>query len=306
MLTLGDFSAWIIVDGVPLQEYDIRKKDSEIACWIPSEAGKNFTVKWKIKTNICTTTDVYLDGKATGGRTLRAGFGGTDHEDSKSGIYTSPTSQKLFLFSRLDLTDDDAYLDTNHTQIGEIKVVFHEGVIVSDATFAPCGFKGAEKVHERSKKAISHQVGLGVEEQTPRQNFLYSRRLRTLATMVFRYRPIDILQANGLAPPTPKPPAEPQVGEKRPAPPEDTLDPTMSGDEEDEDNEEEIEALEARLTVLHEIEALEARLAVLRNKRRRMTVKSEPGVKTEPGSTSIRKERKRGRMTQFSGVIDLT
>ncbi|THU78511.1 hypothetical protein K435DRAFT_786228 [Dendrothele bispora CBS 962.96] len=276
MLTLGDFSAWITVDNLPLQEYDPKIKGSEIACWIPSEAGKNFTVKWMIKEHICVITDVYLDGKGTGGRILRAGFGGTDHEDSKSGIYTSPTSQKLFLFSRLDLTDDDAYLDTNHTQIGEIKVVFHEGVVDSDATFGPCVFQEPEKVHEQSKKAISHQVGLGTEEQTPRQKFSCCRRLRPLATMIFRYRPIDILQANGLAPPAPESPAEPQVGEKRPAPPEDALDPTVSVDKEDEDDKKEIEALEARL-------------AVLRNKRRRMEVKSEPGVKTEPGSASFRK-----------------
>ncbi|THU89703.1 hypothetical protein K435DRAFT_841704 [Dendrothele bispora CBS 962.96] len=295
MLTVGNFSAWVAVDDLPLQEYDIKIKDSEITCWIPSEVGKNFTVKWETRTNDCVVTDVYLDGKFAGGGIIEAGFG--DSEDGISGIYTSPTSQKPFLFSRLDLTDDDAYLDTNHTQIGEIKVLFFEGVIevieADSVGFAPGSFKELGKVHERSKKAIDHQIGLGTEEQAPYQKTSRCRCLRTLATMIFRYRPIDILRANGLAPPAPQPPAGSQVGEKRPAPPEDAIDLTMSDDETDQDDEEEVAALEARL-------------AAIRNKRRRMKVKSEPGVKTEPGSASIRKERKRGQVAQPSDVIDLT
>ncbi|THU76202.1 hypothetical protein K435DRAFT_974512 [Dendrothele bispora CBS 962.96] len=290
MLTLGDFSAWITVDGVPLQEYDIRMKDSEIACWIPSEAGKEFKVKLRAERNICVPSYVYLDGKYAGGRIFRAGR--VVSEADVSGTYTSPTSQKPFMFSRLDLTDDDAYLDTNHAQIGEIKVVFHEGVVVAENLgFAPSSFKEPGKVHERSKKAIGHQVGLGTEKQVPHETISRCRCLRTLATMIFRYRPIDVLRANGLAPPAPKPPAEPQVGEKRPAPPQDVLDLTLSDDETDGDNEEEVAALEARL-------------AAIRNKRRK--VKSEPGVKTEPGSAPIKKEKKRGQVTQSSDVIDLT
>ncbi|THU77925.1 hypothetical protein K435DRAFT_973738 [Dendrothele bispora CBS 962.96] len=291
MLTLGDFSAWITVDDVPLQEYDTKIKDSEIACWVPSEAGKNFTVKLKAKTNLCVPSYVYLDGKHAGGGIL--GLGRVAEADV-SGTYTSSTSQKPFMFSRLDLTDDDAYLDTNHTQIGEIKVLFYEGVIEAENTdFQSYNFEEPGKVHERSKKAIGHQVGLGTEKQVTRQKFSRCRRLRILATMIFRYRPIDILRANGLAPPAPKPPAEPQVGEKRPAPPEDALDLTLLDDETDGDDEEEVAALEARL-------------AAIRNKRRRMKVKSEPGVKTEPGSPPIKKEKKSGQVAQSSDVIDLT
>ncbi|THU80720.1 hypothetical protein K435DRAFT_785330, partial [Dendrothele bispora CBS 962.96] len=110
--------------------------------------------------------------------------------------------------------------------------------------------------------------------------------------MIFRYRPIDILRANGLVPPAAQHPAEPQVGEKRPALPEDAIDLTMSDNETDRNDEKEVAALGARLTII-------------RNKRRRMQVKSEPGVKTEPGSASIKKEKKRGQVAQSSDVIDL-
>ncbi|THU89705.1 hypothetical protein K435DRAFT_865044 [Dendrothele bispora CBS 962.96] len=289
MLTLGDFSTWIEVDDLPLQEYDIKIKDSEVTCWIPSEVGKNFRVRWTIQTDFCVAIDVYLDGQLSVSKLRKAWPGKT--EGGTDGIYTSPTSQKPFLFSRLDLTDDDAYLDTSHTQIGEIKVVFDEAVVVShDTGFTPSDFKELGKVHERSKKVVGHQIGLGKEKQIPYEQFSSFRTLRTLATMIFRYRPIAILRANGLAPP-----AEPQIGEKRPAASDEVLDLTLSDDEKDKDDEEEIEALETRL-------------AALRNKRRRIKVENEPGVKAEPGTVSIKKEKTREQVTQLghSDIIDLT
>jgi hypothetical protein len=42
MLQLNNFSAWISVDDVELQQYAIEysKDGKQATCWIPSEAGK--------------------------------------------------------------------------------------------------------------------------------------------------------------------------------------------------------------------------------------------------------------------------
>ena len=42
MLQLGNFSAWIVVDGKTLKEYGVEISDDgmEATCWIPSKVGQ--------------------------------------------------------------------------------------------------------------------------------------------------------------------------------------------------------------------------------------------------------------------------
>lgn len=42
MLKLGNFTAWISVDGEPLAEFNTEISDDgkQATCWIPSEVGK--------------------------------------------------------------------------------------------------------------------------------------------------------------------------------------------------------------------------------------------------------------------------
>ena len=57
--------------------------------------------------------------------------------------------------------DDDAYLDTppSHS-IGEIKLVIKRTTVAKVAPLGQCVIPSAppQKVHERSKKAIAHQI----------------------------------------------------------------------------------------------------------------------------------------------------
>ncbi|KAF5349802.1 hypothetical protein D9758_010205 [Tetrapyrgos nigripes] len=290
MLELGKFSSWITIGGVPLQEYDITTKGLETTCWIPSEAGKSFAVHYESKRQLPTGIEIFLDGKRGRSKNLRKAW-----KDSVDGILTSSTSIKPFLFSRLDLTDDDAFLSASYQQIGEIKVEFWDVLEVRGRSeFKNSRFSEPGKVHERSKKAIGHQISLAEEQSCVLQTFSSSKRITLLATMIFRYRPLDVLQANGIAPPP-----ERVAGRKRAAPPDEVLDLTLSGDDTGGEGDAE------------EIEALEARLAAIRNKRRKVSVKTEvktePGVKREPGMGSLpAKARKGARRTGNDDVIDLT
>jgi len=63
-------------------------------------------------------------------------------------------------------------------------------------------------VHERSKKAIAHRVNYGSE--IPRSCPKFSVNVvETLATFIFKYRPLEMLRANDIVPQNPEP-REPQ------------------------------------------------------------------------------------------------
>ncbi|KAF7981216.1 hypothetical protein HWV62_33109 [Athelia sp. TMB] len=113
-----------------------------------------------------------------------------------------------FLFEKLKLTDDDAFLDANSsTRLGDIKLFIRRVQVIydEDAGFAKPPSQEAQ-VHERTKKATSHRVKLGEEtEAAQRTAFYNSESLDNgpIVTFTFKYRPFDVLQANGiLTPPT--------------------------------------------------------------------------------------------------------
>ncbi|KAK7443240.1 hypothetical protein VKT23_015838 [Stygiomarasmius scandens] len=286
MVRLDNYSAWVSVDGNPLQEYETTTEGSVVTCWISSEVGKNFEVNWEFfGVDGYHTADVRLDGQFARSRSAN----GRNWKSSAAGVLVTQASERLFMFSRLELTDDDVYLTETNAQLGEIKVELHESLNICPTSFKnQSRFSEPGKVHERSKKAIGHQIGLGQEKRCKTQHITKIRRLRLLATFVFRYRPIDILRANGLAPPVPSQ----SLGQKRRiTDDDDMIDLTL----EDSDG-------ELSRDTTEEIAALEARLAMLRNqnqnKRQKLGVKAE--VKSEPDIKHEPRER-----VQL-GVIDLT
>ncbi|KAF8150143.1 hypothetical protein B0H34DRAFT_862790 [Crassisporium funariophilum] len=101
--------------------------------------------------------------------------------------------------------DDDAFLSSSSStsNIGEIKLVIERVRILGSPDESDEDTERSvpkqQKVHERSKKAITHQVGYGEEEiqeyGTPVNTVVVER----LVTFIFRYRPLEILQANVIA-----------------------------------------------------------------------------------------------------------
>lgn len=96
---------------------------------------------------------------------------------------TSPTNSRELLFSHIELTgitaltnqfprfehfpiDDDAFLSNNVKGLGEISLCVWEGTVGE-----PCSFPIKEipekKVHERSKKAMGHQVKYVLTQPSP-------------------------------------------------------------------------------------------------------------------------------------------
>lgn len=97
MLMHRDFSAWIVSNNQPLPEYlvAVDEKGSRVSCWIPSEAGKQFSVHWRDHgSNVHTCSFISLDGFVVPGRFLY-GTGSA----SREGVRSGPTSERPFIFA---------------------------------------------------------------------------------------------------------------------------------------------------------------------------------------------------------------
>ncbi|KAJ7354654.1 hypothetical protein DFH08DRAFT_49488 [Mycena albidolilacea] len=206
MLLWKDFSAWLCIEGKEAPEYDVEVSEDErtVTCWIASELGKKFSVHWTNSSFYqCTTGRVKMDGTDCGGKTISGRI--LPQTVCKDGL-TDGATLKPFMFSSLSLTDDDAYLGGAFLpDLGVIKLVITPTQVSSNQTRH--SGRGSDlstlKVHERSKKAVTQQITLAQAKMlaTPITFVTTTPTGPAVVTFLFKYRPIDILRANGIAPP---------------------------------------------------------------------------------------------------------
>jgi len=250
-MDLKGYSAWISVDGRALKEYNIEISNGDSAtCWIPSEAGKRFAVNWRDSNRTERISSfVKLDGTDCGGNIVAPAFPGMPLAPvtvQKSTISTSIMTEKPFLFSPLELTDDDSFLDRHVTvnNLGEISIEIWRVSAIAVTETHGIQFPEDQKVHERSKKALAHCVKLGDEIFAPQRQPVRVRKadIAPLVTFTFKYRSLDMLKANGIVPIV--------VEHKRPAAAQPEVEDAKKGVIEIENDTEEIKALENRLKTL--------------------------------------------------------
>ncbi|KAF5326686.1 hypothetical protein D9619_003964 [Psilocybe cf. subviscida] len=196
-LEANGLAAWIQVDRKKLECYGTSKdtRSQAVSCWIASRENETFSVNLsKATRNLACVAYLFLDG----------------HQISKKLMKGSDTTvywyrkivdgyRRPYTFSSQIVGDDDALLDSmnvpTQSRIGEIKICIKR---IS-------GLKTI-RIHETHVKALKapHQIALG-EPTTKevcghvRHSSEYSTK-ETLATFTFRYRPLDTLVDNGIAP----------------------------------------------------------------------------------------------------------
>ncbi|KAH7907516.1 hypothetical protein BJ138DRAFT_1104274 [Hygrophoropsis aurantiaca] len=259
MLQYKQLSAWITVDDdTALEPYGIETSPdtNTVTCWIVSEAGKKFSVNWKdCAPSRQSDTDgvVHLDGQHCGGVvTLRT----SSLHTKKSRVRLSPTLSRDIMFSNVQLTDDDAYLERSNADLGEVKLSLWHGVRTGDSTHNSVReVTETHKVHERTKKAGAHCVGFGDVVTTEPIRFSKFARSTTqpAATFIFKYRGYDLLRANGIIPPpSPQkssitPPSESTKNASGSAAAESSQ---AENEDDDDDTEREISTLKRKLELL--------------------------------------------------------
>ncbi|KAI6028677.1 hypothetical protein F5J12DRAFT_390315 [Pisolithus orientalis] len=197
MLTHREFSAWIVSNNQPLPEYlvAVDEKAGRVSCWIPSEAGKQFSVHWRDHgSNVHTCSFISLDGFVVPGRFLY----GTGNA-SREGVRSGPTSERPFIFAEYHGASSSRECNRNTgTIMLKIKRVSLDGHKRANPfqTIPDAG----------SRATVSgHCVGYGDErptyEQCPStwQIKPYDKASKgSYVTFVFRYRPQDFLLSQGI------------------------------------------------------------------------------------------------------------
>ncbi|KAF7295685.1 hypothetical protein MIND_01108800 [Mycena indigotica] len=213
-LSIDTFSAWVSIAGVSAPTYGLRYRDSEASCWVPSQEGKKFSVNWSNAfRERAIYAELWIDGVSCSTHFM---LDATNYPGDASAIgvsyaTTSDYTRRDFEFSKIVVTDDDAYLHTlaSPPAFGTIRLELWETSItnIHRAPYAH-SYGGhvleAQVIHETSKKAGAHHVRFGGEYAAPQQlvNIVSGGKhgVEPLATFVFNYRPAGILMAAGIMP----------------------------------------------------------------------------------------------------------
>ncbi|KIJ60390.1 hypothetical protein HYDPIDRAFT_43389 [Hydnomerulius pinastri MD-312] len=285
-MRLGDYSAFVIVDDKELEEFDIEVESATKAtCWIPSEEGKKFGVKWQCharKRPTHSSGRVEVDGISCRGSLINPGPLGIG--DTRVRSYVScDTMTRDLMFSRLQLSDDEALLDkSNATRVGEISLEIIHGAVMKKQNLRPSTHLDVpdadDKLHEKAKKATAHRVGFGPEKPRNKIRETYNHLIPNHdppLVFVFKYRPLDVLQANGIAP-KPAIPASQEAGSDDEI---DIQDAPYTEDIKPRELNDRIQSLE------NELKRLRSQQVGASEDRKPKRVKKEPGVERRPKFT---------------------
>ncbi|KAF7337068.1 hypothetical protein MVEN_02144000 [Mycena venus] len=273
-MRLDELHAWICVDDVKLSEFALEYSadGKEVSCWIPSQCDKKFSVHWETTDSSPQQTfnaRVTVDGTRCGNNDMRCRDRAHPHiaSGSRDSVATSAETRRPLLFARQALTDDDNLLNAAISpELGSIKVDIREVRTAPSMRShrQPPVWGGrfeTQVLHERSKKAMGHSVQFGTEYRARNRQSEPIVIVRDLATFVFRYRPIELLRAQGIAPPIVRPQTAGSSSDRE------VVDLTKDDDDE---------------AAASEIKKLEARLRELKKKGDKVKVKSKSsGVKQE-------------------------
>jgi hypothetical protein len=212
-LQLNGIEAWITLDNkVQVQEYipEIDEESGVATCWIGAEPGQTFAIRWRDLLDPTKRTYyrdisgfVTMDGYELGGRVLQA----RSHASAIfSRIATSPTSCLPLTFSNLPRS---AGIGADWKTLGTISLDIHV-VEVGEAN----------RLHEGFSSYYRRDEGSPLSSATPFSSTEVSS-IRKIATFIFKYRPLDVLQYHSIAP-TPMTHgcpwvSEPNLGDKRSA-----------------------------------------------------------------------------------------
>ncbi|KAF6755415.1 hypothetical protein DFP72DRAFT_340768 [Ephemerocybe angulata] len=217
MPALEDISVWIEMGEVRLEEYktEVSPDGKIVSCWIACEPGKPFRIGIVVPPGEVRSANYhfvgYLDGTKTHlkGSVMRkrsARLGRTFYFDGDRDNKLSIT--RPFFFGALELTDDDACLSNVDKRFGEIQLSIRTAermFTVPNTKHKPSGLERANsaadyRVHERSKKGVTHCVKFGDAKPYHIPTVTNIGREKTLCTFVFHYRQMDTLIANDIAP----------------------------------------------------------------------------------------------------------
>ncbi|KAH6913487.1 hypothetical protein BKA70DRAFT_1397461 [Coprinopsis sp. MPI-PUGE-AT-0042] len=202
-----DMDIALCTEGRRLREYKLEvDKTGRVpvaTCWVPSEAGKEFSLWLKIAPSPSTWNwgvKLHLDGWTP---TLERSLMRKDKSRLLIQAALMPGNiLRSFQFASLESTDDESVGLEANPDLGRIEVelfTYESTTLKGTPTWYVPAALPTVKLHERASKGLTHQVSLG-SEKTPSEGYrVYTRGKRLAARVVFMYRSIDVLIAQGVA-----------------------------------------------------------------------------------------------------------
>jgi len=199
----------VSTDG-PIPEYRERcsiadQRNTTNTCWIPSEAGKAFRINLSNLSGDCVEARCFIDGRFLSRILVRPGVA-----DYVEGVQVTDSAVRPFLFSDVMVIDDEnALIPTtyNSDKFGSIEVHIHRVIVRQEYHWnrGQLSYSDPGPIPEKSKKAGCHQVSLGDVAAVPSilcaDVLMMDKPEKPRAKFVFWYRPLSILQAEGILPP---------------------------------------------------------------------------------------------------------
>ncbi|EIW84401.1 hypothetical protein CONPUDRAFT_135860 [Coniophora puteana RWD-64-598 SS2] len=208
-MRVKEYSASVFVDGKALDELDVSVDEARhtATCYIPSQAGKKFMVEWRCLSKSRThwsSGRVGVDGVWCKGKVIRSARSGQEDSARRSYFTVDKTTTRDFMFSNINLTDDETYLHVpDLDKLGGITLDIVRGVPETHYSSPEHrrSVKDSRTMHERAKKALVHCVGFGREKKRPIPSARTHKVRPTRSTLhfIFKYRPLAVLQAQGIA-----------------------------------------------------------------------------------------------------------
>ncbi|GAA5875394.1 hypothetical protein JCM16303_000609 [Sporobolomyces ruberrimus] len=255
---IPDFYAWVEVDGQAVPVYSREDSNRKVVCYIEAIEGKEFIVKWvDLRTSRpknSYTTHVYVDGIWQRTRILdvtKVNYlegnpqGAAWRRFEAAGKRTSHGEEQPFLFGKMSTTDDDDAACTDKQvieSVGSVRLTYRHVKNIRKATFKAGKTTEIKPIHEKDKKARSHQTTHGESRAITSLDWSNYDDIdpenKPLQVFEFHYRSRQLLQLGGHLPDSPR--SSPQIRSRSS---------TMINDE-DSEREQEITRLEERLNAL--------------------------------------------------------
>ncbi|KAJ7574587.1 hypothetical protein C8J56DRAFT_1125121 [Mycena floridula] len=213
ILKFGQYHACIDFDNVQQALHGVAVNGNEVSCWIASEQDKKFSITcYNERRDQNLQAVLTIDGVVCDRQMMFDAFNFPLEPNMMkiSSFRTSDSTCRDFVFSNIRVTDEAAL--GHVSDIGTIKLelwrFFFIGIqpmpVRPNTFLCPDSTLGSQVIHERSKTIGSHRASLGEEYFVPR--VIYKTidgsilDPSPLVTFIFRYRPLELLVANGVVP----------------------------------------------------------------------------------------------------------
>ncbi|KZS95352.1 hypothetical protein SISNIDRAFT_451916, partial [Sistotremastrum niveocremeum HHB9708] len=220
-----DFEVWIEVDGKRAEEYEERvnqinnekEKKTMNTCFIPSVAGKNFSVviqDLRVDRSSRVCARCLVDGSFMFYRLTRV-TKDDPHPIKVDRCQLTADTQCFFRFGAIKLSDDAQTSESDRellSKLGSIQVMFRFITDIKEVERPMDNFaqlsRAPRPVYERKKKGGGHRTEIGQEVHNPISKWRTEWKFRDdlpKTEFTFSYAPEEWLKAKEIIPRSPEP-----------------------------------------------------------------------------------------------------